>query len=248
MQKYTDDSIEIILRQMDLWYQSLLGSELLLAERIELDKILPRFFGGHLLQAGGSSETWIFEKSPIWHKIRYSPEYASVFRGPSVQGKFHQWPFLPESIDVILLPHVLEFVAKPEQVLQQSQLTLTPDGHLLILGFNPCSLWGLMKYLGRRKTLPWRGRFNTLWTLRSCLARQGFDIEEERTLFFRPPLSSKRWLRRLLAVEVIGRLLWSNCGAVYLVVAKKRIVPLIPVKSSIFCKRPAFNSTFERTR
>ncbi|HVV67868.1 MAG TPA: methyltransferase domain-containing protein [Gammaproteobacteria bacterium] len=248
MQKFTDDSMEIILRQMDLWYQSLPGSELLLAEREELDKILPRYFGGHLLQVGGSSETFIFEKSPIWHKIRYSPEYAPVFRGPSVQGKFHQWPFLPESIDVILLPHVLEFVPKPEQVLQQSQLSLTPDGHLIILGFNPCSLWGLMKCWGRRKTLPWRGRFNTLWRMRHSLAHQGFEVEEVRTLFFRPPLSSKRWLRRLLALEVIGRLLWSNCGAVYLIVAKKRLVPLIPIKSSAYRKRHAFNSSFGRIR
>ncbi len=247
MQKHANDSMEIILRRMDLWYQSLLGSELLLAERAELDKFLPQFFGGQLLQVGGPSEAYLFEKSPIWHKIRYSPESAPVFRGPSVQGKLGQWPFLPESIDVILLPHVLEFTDKPEQILQQSQLTLTPEGHLLILGFNPFSLWGLMKCIRGHKTLPWRGYFNPAWRVRSWLLKQGFDIEEKRTLFFRPPFASKTWLHRLLAFEVIGRLLWSNCGAVYLIIAKKRVVPLIPVKTSFWRRRTAFQGSLERT-
>ncbi len=224
------DRMEIVLRQMDIWYQGIPGSLLFEAERAELDTLLPQYFGQHLLQVGGPSEVFLFEKSPISHRVRLSPEYASVFRGPSVQGLFHRMPFLPESIDVVLLPHVLEFVKTPELILQQLHDVMVPEGYLLLLGFNPSSLWGWVKWFTQRKTLPWRGRFRSIAKVRQWLMHQGFEIVEQRTFFFRPPLTNKIGLRKLLFLEAIGRLFCSSFGAVYLLVAKKRVAAMIPLK------------------
>ena len=51
----------------------------------------------------------------------------------------------------VVLPHVLEFEANPHQVLRESERVLIGEGHVVILGFNPWSLWGLWRLL-----LAWR--------------------------------------------------------------------------------------------
>ncbi len=243
---HTIDSLDITLRQMDLWYRSTLGSFLIEAERVELDRCLESYFGAHLLQLGGPSEKFLFEKSPILHRVRLSPEYASAFRGPCVQGLVNQLPFLPESIDVILLPHVLEFISNPEELLCQCNSVLAPEGHLLILGFNPYSLWGLAKYgLHHRQSLPWRGHFRSAITICHCLMKQGFEIEKESSLFFRPPLSNYRWLQKMFVLEVFGRLFWGKCGAIYIIIAKKRVISLLPPAKIAAAKTAQFPGYLE---
>lgn len=56
-------------------------------------------------------------------------------------------PFMSESFDFCLLPHVLEFHDYPREVLQECVRILKPEGHLYILGFNPWHLQGLMHCL-----------------------------------------------------------------------------------------------------
>ncbi len=224
-------STEIILRQMDAWYQSLLGSELLAAERLELDQYLPHYFGHQFLQIGGPSETYLFEKSPIAHRVRISPEFSPSYPGSGVQGDLRQLPFLSESVDVILAPHILEFMTDPDVLLRQMHRILTPEGKLIILGFNPYSVWGALKYLRRQRTPPWQGRFRSQATLIRYLHHHDFHIETQRGLFFRPPINRKNWLHYLLALEAIGPILWSSNGAVYLIVAKKQVGTWTPLIS-----------------
>ncbi len=221
--------LEILLRQLDLWYHTSLGSAVFAAEHDALSQHLPHYFGQHLLQIGGPSERWLFDQSPIYHRVRLSPEHMPVFRGPSVQGAFDELPFLPDSFAVILLPHVLEFVTKPDAVLQQIYPLLTPEGRVIVVGFNPCSLWGIAKWFKHHKTLPWRGQFISKLWLCNVLKKQGLAVEKVSTVFFRPPVTRKQWLQRLLPLEAMGRLLWSDCGAVYIIIAKKIVASLTPV-------------------
>lgn len=225
-------STEIILRQMDAWYQSLLGSELLATERIALDRLLPHYFGRHFLQIGGPSETYLFASSPIAHKVRMSSEFAPGFQGSGVQGDLQQLPFLPDSVDVILVPHMLEFMTSPDWLLQQMYRILTPEGKLLILGFNPFSLWGIARWLRGRRAPPWQGQFHSRFTIVSHLRHHQFQIEQQRSLFFRPPINRKSWLNHLLSLEAIGPLFWPNNGAVYLIVAKKQVTTWTPLVSA----------------
>ncbi len=224
-----DQSLEIVFRQMDFWYQTILGSHLLKTELDELDRCLPKFFGRHLLQVGGPSEVLLFEKSPILYRTRLTPEYSSVFKGPTIQAELQALPLLSESIDVILLPHVLEFYAQARGLLQQLYTALIPGGHLLVLGFNPFSLWGIKKCCSHQKTLPWRGNFHSAAKIRHWLSSAGFVIEAQRDLFYRPPLNHPRALKKSLLLEPMGRLLWPSCGGSYLIIAKKSVSAWIAV-------------------
>lgn len=231
---HTKATMEHILSRMDLWYQSALGASVLAAERAELGRFLPNYFGGHLVQLGGSSEADSFSASPIIHRLRFSPEHFSSFHGPSVRGNFTQLPFLPNSIDVIVAPHVLEFVSEPEEILQQISFALAPGGHIVIFGFNPFSLWGVKKACSfkQRCELPWLGTFWSASRIVHWLKQAGFVVTAQRSIFFRPPLVGATALRRTMVLEALGRLLWSNCGAVYLIVAEKRVAPLVPLTES----------------
>jgi SAM-dependent methyltransferase len=229
---YAKDAIEITLRQMDLWYQTALGSYVLEIERSELDKYLPHYYGDHLLQVGGPSETFLFERSAITHRVRLSPERAPVFYGPSVCAQFHAMPFSSETMDVVLLPHVLELVSRPADLLAECYRVLSPEGRLVILGFNPSSLWGLKRYFGAKKTLPWRVSFKLKTYIRHLLQAQNFVIEQSSTMLFQPPFKNVDWVKKLFPMEAAGRIFWSDWGALYLIVAHKKVFSPIPLEVS----------------
>ncbi|MFT3741831.1 MAG: methyltransferase domain-containing protein [Gammaproteobacteria bacterium] len=233
MQTSANDKLSTILRQMNGWYQETLGAELLSAERQQLDLCLPQFYGRHLLQVGGPGGSFLFEQSPIWHSIRLSPEFDATFRGPVVQGSFEQWPFLPGCFNVILMPHVLEIALNPIQVLQQAYQALAPGGHLLILGFNPLSLWGLKQKILPSNQAPWSQHFYTCHTVCGWLKKQEFLIKQETSLFFRPPLKNKYGLDKLFILEPIGKLLGEGLGGVYFIIAEKCQIPLTPLPHKI---------------
>lgn len=223
---------EMVLRQMDLWYRTPLGACLLEEEQIVLAPFLEDCFGKQLLQIGGPSEVFLFPPKPTFHWVRLSPERMPVFKGPSVRASFDALPFLPESLDIVLLPHVLEFVTHPEMILAKSRIVLAPEGRLIIFGFNPWSLWGVSRYAMRHKTLPWRANFRSVSLVKKWLEEQGFAIEEAHTLFFRPPCKEAKKLHRWMALEALGRLLWSDNGGVYCIVARKQVVSPLLVQES----------------
>ncbi len=52
-------------------------------------------------------------------------------------------PLASDSIDVVVLPHVFEYSNNPHRLLRELDRILIDDGHLVILGINRFSLWGL---------------------------------------------------------------------------------------------------------
>ncbi len=64
------------------------------------------------------------------------------------------WPIACESIDIVILPHLIEFETEPHRILGEAERVLKPEGRLFILGFNPWSLHGLL-YFRQQSALPW---------------------------------------------------------------------------------------------
>src|SRR3954465_1113641 len=58
-------------------------------------------------------------------------------------------PFASNSLDLIVMPHALEMAADPHRALAEATRCLVPAGRLVIVGFNPVSLWALRQRLGR---------------------------------------------------------------------------------------------------
>ena len=133
-----------------------------------------------------------------------------------------QLPFTEAQFDVVVLPHTLEFQALPHEVLREAYRVLRPEGHLLISGFNPYSLFGIKRYFGRERSGPWAGEFISVSRAKDWLTLLGFDIIGGQLDCYNLPAQSDATLQRLARLERAGEQWWPFAGGVYLLHAVKR--------------------------
>lgn len=219
-------------QRLDRWFNSLLGSGLLALERAYLEQALNNLFGYHLLQIGNINNINLLASSRISHKIILDFYQGQEHRESSVFISDSQSIAIEsDSMDVVLLPHVLEFEASPHQLLRETERILIGEGHVVIIAFNPWSLWGLWRmFLAWREEPPWNGQFISLPRLKDWLTLLDFEMVKSECFYFRPPFKNPGLMKRLQFFEKLGRFGWSFFGGVYMVVAKKRVVPLTPIK------------------
>lgn len=226
---------ETIDRQaLHAWFSRMPGREIAMAESAQLDRVLPNLFGYHLVQVGRLGDLDLLSKSRILN--RNVVEIDGEERGqpyPVVRGGATALPIESDSVDVVVLPHILEFEAQPHEALRESARVLVPEGHLLICGFNPWSMLGCWRYLKRRQhAAPWRGRFLALTRLRDWLALLGFDVLSQDACFFKPPFSNERLLKRLDFLERVASHMPAYFSGAYVLLARKRVTTLTPIRSS----------------
>lgn len=220
---------EAMLLELEDWFRSDLGREVLVREQELIDQCLPCLFGYHLLQLSVSRDACLYRASPIRHKFALSPMRTK--EGISARAAPESLPLEADSVDVALLHHVLEFSQNPHRLLRETSRILMPRGHLLITGFNPWSVFGLWGMLGRRFGSP-LSRSHLLGSRRVAdwLRLLGFGIESVRYTFYRLPVNRSAWLQRFARVERIGTRLAIPLGSVYQVHACKEVIPVTPVR------------------
>ena len=200
------------------WFGTPLGQYLLEKERAYLDEVTPDIFGFHAIQLG-MPEVDLLRENRITHKLRVGRE-----AGPDVLANCHELPLATQSIDLVVLPHVLEFAEEPHAILREVDRIMMPEGRLVIVGFNPWSLWGLRSALGpSRDQHPWNGRFLSLLRVKDWLALLGFDVSAGRLIAYAPPFDNERVRRRFAFMEPAGDRWWAVGGAVYMLQAIKRV-------------------------
>lgn len=219
---------EIHSPELQQWFQGPLGRYVLDLERRHVQQSLPDMFGYHLVQVSAPGKVDFGESSRIHHRVLLG---ANVGAGgaDAVLAEADRLPIASDSVDVIILPHVLEFAPSPHRVLREAERALIGEGHLLVLAFNPWSLWGIWRFLvGWRRRPPWNGRFYTVARIRDWLSLLDFDIVGVERFAFCPPMC--RAAGRMEWIEQLGSALWSRLGAAALVIARKRVLPLTPVR------------------
>ncbi|HYC35120.1 MAG TPA: methyltransferase domain-containing protein [Usitatibacter sp.] len=200
------------------WFETPLGQYVLEKERAYLDDVTPDIFGFHAVQLG-LPEFDLLRENRITHRVR-----VSTVGKPDLFAKGHELPLATQSIDLMLLPHVLEFTEEPHEILREVDRVMMPEGRIVILGFNPWSLWGLRSALGfSRDEHPWNGRFVSLPRVKDWLALLGFDVNAGRLIAYAPPFDNERLRRRFGFMEPAGDRWWAVGGAVYMLQAIKRV-------------------------
>ncbi len=199
------------------WLQTPLGQYLLARERAYIDKTVADIFGYNALQIG-------LPEVDLLQANRMSLR-ATVDRSPValLRGDAAELPVTSASIDLALLPHVLEFSDNPHQILREVERVLVPDGHVVVTCFNPVSLWGARHTLGKRDSYPWHGRFIHLMRLKDWLALLGFEVAGGAMGCYVPPCTSEKWLNRFKFMESAGDRWWPFSGAVTFLHAIKRV-------------------------
>ncbi|MCC7286884.1 MAG: class I SAM-dependent methyltransferase [Burkholderiaceae bacterium] len=231
------------------WLLSPPGRYLLDWEQACIDRAVADVFGFHALQLGlpqldalranRMPHRWVAQDSLVVpQRVDLpAPREAITTQSPSLPVALHcdfdALPFPSQSVDLLVLPHGLELARDPHETLREVERVLVPEGRVVIVGFNPASLWGLRHRLGsmrrrlgasqRPRFLTHAGEFIGYWRLRDWLRLLSFEVEIGRFGCWRAPVRSQAWLDRWAWVEGIGERWWPVLGAVYLVVAVKRV-------------------------
>lgn len=193
-------------------------------ERPRVEAIVADIFGFNALQLGlPQIDLLAGNRIPL-------RQHVGDFAGGDVRCDFTALPFATQSIDLVVLPHVLEFHADPHQLLREIERILIPEGQLLIVGFNPLSLWGMRRRLRRRQPFPWSGSYLSILRLKDWLKLLGFEVDRGEFGCFAPPFSHGKWLRRCRLAEGAGRRWWPFAGGVYILRAVKRTPSLRLIK------------------
>lgn len=206
---------------MSNWFESSQGRYVLEWEQRQYDNAIDDVFGFHAVQVGLPGIDFLREnRIPL--KIR-----AGLEPGCTLAASPGHLPLLSHSVDLVVLPHVLEFSDHPHQILREAERVLMPEGQIVISGFNPLSLWGLKRGLGATvgwddDAFPWNSRFIGLLRLKDWLALLGFEINGGRFGCYVPPFTKARWLERFQFMEKAGGRWWPIAGATYVIRAIKR--------------------------
>jgi len=204
---------------LDAWLQSPQGSYVLEWEQAKIDALVADIFGFHALQLGLPQVDYLRDnRIPLRLK---AGESGLVDVGCDLR----QLPFASASLDLVVLPHVLEFLPDPHQMLREVERVLIPEGQVVIAGFNPLSLWGLRRYLpGQREGLfPWNGNYLSVLRLKDWLALLGFEVDRGNFGCYAPPFEQSKWLQRCHFMEPAGDRWWGFAGGTYLLRAVKRV-------------------------
>lgn len=194
--------------------------------------IMADLFGFHALQIGRVDDSDYLSSSRASHRAVVALEWPLADEPPGAMVcRAQALPLAADSVDVVVLAHVIEFESDPYQVLREVDRVLVGEGHVVVLAFNPFSLWGLWRIaLAWRDEPPWCGRFVPPWRLKEWLKVLGFQISTVRYACYRPPLRSETAGRRLAFMEKLGAWWWPPLGGVVCIVGTKHLLPMTPLR------------------
>jgi SAM-dependent methyltransferase len=229
------------------WLGTGTGIGLLQEEARQVGLALDSIFGDQLVQVGCWGDPGLFRQ---FARTRRSALVAAApAPGVDLVSDLHDLALGSDTVDAVLLPHVLERSPDPHGILREADRVLRSDGHLVILGFNPLGWWGLRHYLSRRRFPRGMERMIPESRLRDWLTLLNFSVQRCSFYHFSPP-----WLRQQppagrfptpvdVASGSLGRLLappgllrrparWRGFASCYLVVARKEVMAVTPLRQA----------------
>ncbi len=227
------------------WMLTVAGEYVLEHEQKMYDKAVFDLFGCNALQMGNAASDFL-DNSRIPNRYLAS-DYDIEDNDLQCEDDF--LPFSDLSLDLLLLPHRLEFSERPHQTLREAERVMMPEGHLIISGYNPIGFWGVKALFKKimyrtfvrkhggypQKMYPWHGSFIPLARLKDWLSLLDFEVLSVEIGCHIPPFKSQNlhnkfaWLDRLCK-KSLGYLGCNRFGGVYFVVAKKRVPGMTPLK------------------
>lgn len=197
------------LDRLASWFDSSSGRRLLNEQAPLISECARRFHGDTLLWAGCHTDLtdtvrgcmvrnrFRLETCAIHADGANAGEADGASAGVEAEsGRFRanldELPLRNNSLDAMVLHHVLEAAQDPRGAMREVARTLAPGGRLLIVSFNPWSLWGLRGTYARFFEDSFSGlRFVSPGRLQDWLAVLGFELQQSvRYLAYELPFAT----------------------------------------------------------
>jgi len=216
---HAEPEIATSQRASDLsdWFATPLGTYVVSVEQEIFDKEVADVFGFNAFQIGLPEHDFLRANRMPFRSVTATNGDVSFL------ADSRALPIRSGVADLIILPHALEFSENPHQVLREVQRVLMPEGHVMLSGFNPWSLWGARRLMTLSPGDPWRGQFVSLARIRDWLALLGFEVATGRMGCYVPPLTSDKWRGRFDFMDKAGDRWWPFAGGVYFLHGIKRV-------------------------
>ena len=210
------------------WFNTEKGQFFLEMEQHLLHGLLPRMFGHHACTLGILPSASLLDETQIVHKTFLTPlvEQAGA---ETIRLSVIQWPIQPRSMNMVLLHHALEFAERPHRTLREACRAIMPGGRLVIVGFNPRSLWNPVRMAGvGEDAVMRRAKFYQPRRLKDWLTLLNFrtcELQYGGGLF---PLTCRLQPGRRHKVEHFIAHSHLGMGSFYVLIAVKERSGLIP--------------------
>jgi SAM-dependent methyltransferase len=222
------------LRQHSSYWHSPAGQSVLAWEQHVLSTFAERVFGFYALSFD-LPRLDALHQSTIHHAIHVNVSATLVTGHAAAQFDLHDWPFQNDSLDYIVLPHVLEFSQDPHAVLREAARCLRPGGSMSLTAFNPHSLLGWQagnaelgqreRWVSRRRLIDWMALLN-LHTDHGAFGQ------------WRPMSANAKGFQRWAWMDDAGERWWPHLANVFALRVVKRLSPdlrqMNPKKESLF--------------
>jgi|GEM_PF-2641335 len=192
------------------WFLSGVGAQLYAREREQFATVHHSYRHATVLQLGAPPMIQSFSHC---HYLHYDTDLYFPSIGYNVCGDFDRLAVRSEIMDIVVIPHLHEYIADFPSVIPEIYRVLVPEGRVVIFGFNPWSLWGVQRVLGQRNIVPWCKTFYNANMVIKRFEDQDFVLLEQHRLF--PAVRSE-------CCQVLEQLGCHVLGVVYMLVLGKR--------------------------
>lgn len=224
------------------WYQSLSGQS-------SLDKLddwctetLSEIFGYYAIEMGVISEQHsLLKHSRIaagftlfneTSKAKLTTSFVNdEMRPSSVIATTEQLPIATDNVDLVIASHTLESSKDPHQVLREIDRVLVPEGHCILIGFNPSPVLQLSQLI--RSGFKYNEnsyKMRSVTHVKDWFSLLGFEVVDVQYMGMRPAIKNQKLFDALSWLERLGEYAGPVLGNMYVVHAKKQMAAMHPHK------------------
>ena len=209
------------------WYQGETGQSLLAELEDRLNPVLMTSFGYYSLQIGCPDlAERLHSNCRVKHQFTLDKESSA-----QVEATPSMLPIASDSVDLVILMHHLSNTNEPHAVLREAFRILIPEGKLVIIDFNPMSLWGLRHFVQSwLEHVPFKGHFYTARRIDDWMRLLGFDQHRHYRVGYLPPIQKTSVTSRLTWLQKGMKRWLPALSTLNLMVYSKNISPLTPVR------------------
>jgi SAM-dependent methyltransferase len=215
--------IHIGLKMAVKWIETSAAINLLEAERQLLQVGLPNLHGHYLLQYSAWDQK-ILDTTTLDYDL-----FVSHGIEGGAQVDFLQMPFRDNTIDCVLLHHVIEQSENPHQSLREAARIVVPNGYIVIVAFNPWSCLGLSRYIPLNNG-PKSGHYISSNRVSDWLNLLGFRVEQVEATHFLPAPIASMVPDLSKKVDSAARGLGFSFGGAYILIARKLVAGRTPIR------------------